>query len=221
MKRKWKYLLAVFLLAAGMLTGCAEKSVEPQNVQNEENAEAETAETEIREAEIAEAEVPETGTEEEEVPEAETAEAEVSETGTAEAEVPEAETVEAEAPEAQPTVSEDGTYTSKEEVAEYIFLYGHLPDNFITKKEAKAMGWISSEGNLGEAAPGKSIGGDYFGNFEGNLPEKEGREYHECDIDSEGGYRGAKRIVYSNDGLIYYTEDHYKTFELLYGEDRE
>lgn len=221
MKRKWKYLLAVFLLAAGMLTGCAEKSVEPQNVQNEENAEAESAETEIREAEIAEAEVPETGTAEEEVPEAETGEAEVSETGTAEAEVPEAETVEAEVPEAQPTVSEDGTYTSKEEVAEYIFLYGHLPDNFITKKEAKAMGWISSEGNLGEAAPGKSIGGDYFGNFEGNLPEKEGREYHECDIDSEGGYRGAKRIVYSNDGLIYYTEDHYKTFELLYGEDRE
>lgn len=116
-------------------------------------------------------------------------------------------------------ISEDGTYTSKEEVAEYLFLYGHLPDNFITKKEAKALGWVSSEGNLAEAAPGKSIGGDYFGNFEGNLPEKEGREYHECDIDSSGGYRGAKRLVYSNDGLIYYTEDHYETFELLYGEE--
>lgn len=201
MKRKWNYLLAVFLLAAGMLTGCAEKSVEPQNAQNEETAEAE---------------VPETGTVEEEVPETGTAEEEVPETGTAEEEVPEAEMQEA-----QPAVSEDGTYTSKEEVAEYIFLYGHLPDNFITKKEAKALGWISSEGNLGEVAPGMSIGGDYFGNFEGNLPEKEGREYHECDIDSDGGYRGAKRIVYSNDGLIYYTEDHYKTFALLYGEDRE
>ena len=116
-------------------------------------------------------------------------------------------------------LSEDGTYTSKEEVARYLFLYGHLPDNFITKKEAKALGWVSSEGNLGEVAPGKSIGGDYFGNFEGNLPEKEGREYHECDIDSDGGYRGAKRIVYSNDGLVYYTEDHYQTFELLYGEE--
>lgn len=116
-------------------------------------------------------------------------------------------------------VSEDGSYTSKEEVAEYIAAYGHLPGNFITKKEAKALGWVSSEGNLGEVAPGKSIGGDYFGNFEGNLPEKEGREYHECDIDSDGGYRGAKRIVYSNDGLIYYTEDHYETFELLYGEE--
>lgn len=116
-------------------------------------------------------------------------------------------------------ILEDSTYTSKEEVAEYLFLYGHLPDNFITKKEAKALGWVSSEGNLGEVAPGKSIGGDYFGNFEGNLPDKEGREYHECDIDSDGGYRGAKRIVYSNDGLIYYTEDHYGTFELLYGEE--
>ncbi len=116
-------------------------------------------------------------------------------------------------------IEETGTYTSKEEVAAYLHTYGHLPDNFITKKQAKALGWVSSEGNLGEVAPGKSIGGDYFGNFEGNLPEKKGREYHECDIDSSGGYRGAKRIVFSNDGLIYYTEDHYKTFVLLYGEE--
>lgn len=114
-------------------------------------------------------------------------------------------------------VSEDGGYTSKEEVAEYLYIYGHLPSNFITKKEAKALGWVSSEGNLGEVAPGKSIGGDYFGNYEGVLPE--GKDYHECDIDSDGGYRGAKRIVYSDDGCIYYTEDHYETFELLYGEE--
>ena len=110
-------------------------------------------------------------------------------------------------------------YTSKEEVAEYLYLFGHLPDNFITKKEAKALGWVSKEGNLGEVAPGKSIGGDYFGNYEGNLPEKKGRSYYECDIDSDGGYRGSKRIVFSDDGLIYYTEDHYETFDLLYGEE--
>jgi len=116
-------------------------------------------------------------------------------------------------------VEEDGEYTSKEEVAEYLYLYSHLPRNFITKKEAKALGWDSKEGNLGEVAPGKSIGGDYFGNFEGLLPEEEGRDYYECDIDSDGGYRGAKRIVFSNDGLIYYTEDHYESFELLYGEE--
>ena len=38
----------------------------------------------------------------------------------------------------------------------------------------------------------------------------------ECDIDYDGGYRGPKRLIYSNDGLVFYTEDHYKTFEQLY-----
>lgn len=118
-----------------------------------------------------------------------------------------------------PSVEEDGEYTSKEEVAEYIYLYGHLPSNYITKKEAKALGWDSKKGNLGEVAPGKSIGGDYFGNYEGLLPEVEGRDYYECDIDSDGGYRNEKRIIFSDDGLIYYTGDHYESFELLYGEE--
>ncbi len=116
-------------------------------------------------------------------------------------------------------INEDGVYTSKDEVADYIYQFGHLPSNFITKKEAKQLGWVSSEGNLVEVAPGKSIGGDHFGNYEGNLPEKVGRMYYECDINSDGKYRGAERIVYSNDGLIYYTKDHYNNFELLYGEE--
>ena len=119
----------------------------------------------------------------------------------------------------EPGISEDGTYTSKEEVAEYLYTYEHLPSNYITKKEAKKLGWVSSEGNLDEVAPGMSIGGDYFGNYEGTLPETDERDYYECDIDFDGTYRNAKRIVYSNDGLIYYTEDHYKSFELLYGEE--
>lgn len=116
-------------------------------------------------------------------------------------------------------IDENGTYTSKEEVAAYLHEYGHLPSNFITKKEAKKLGWVSNEGNLDEVAPGMSIGGDYFGNYEGILPETKGRDYYECDIDFDGTYRNAKRIVFSNDGLIYYTEDHYETFELLYGEE--
>lgn len=116
-------------------------------------------------------------------------------------------------------LEENGTYTSKDEVAEYLYLYGHLPSNFITKKEAKKLGWVSNEGNLDEVAPGMSIGGDYFGNYEGLLPEAAGRDYYECDIDFDGTYRNAKRIVFSNDGLIYYTEDHYESFELLYGEE--
>jgi hypothetical protein len=116
-----------------------------------------------------------------------------------------------------PALPEDGSYTSKEDVALYIHLYGHLPDNFITKKEAEALGWTG--GSLEKYAPGKSIGGSHFGNYEGLLPEKKGRSYTECDIDTVGrSSRGAKRIVFSNDGLIYYTEDHYASFELLYGE---
>ena len=121
--------------------------------------------------------------------------------------------------ESEGLVEESGEYTSKEEVAAYLNEFGHLPENYITKKEAQSLGWNSKEGNLDEVAPGKSIGGDYFGNYEGALPEADGRTYHECDIDYEGGHRNAKRIVYSDDGLIYYTEDHYETFELLYGEE--
>lgn len=117
-----------------------------------------------------------------------------------------------------PEILEEESYSSKEEVAEYLYLYGHLPPNFLTKNEAKDLGWVSSKGNLWEVAPGKSIGGDRFGNREGLLPTAKGRKYYECDIDFDGTYRGAKRIVYSNDGLIYYTEDHYESFELLYGE---
>lgn len=113
---------------------------------------------------------------------------------------------------------EDGSYTTKEDVALYLYQYGHLPQNFITKKEAQALGWEG--GSLEPYAPGKCIGGSRFGNYEGLLPEKDDREYTECDIDTLGAdQRGAKRIVFSNDGLIYYTEDHYESFELLYGEE--
>ena len=118
-----------------------------------------------------------------------------------------------------PAIDENGVYTSKDDVALYIHTYGHLPSNFITKKEAQALGW--SSGSLEKYAPGKSIGGDHFGNFEGLLPKKKGRSYTECDIDTMGAKsRGAKRIVFSNDGLIYYTDDHYETFTLLYGEEK-
>lgn len=117
-----------------------------------------------------------------------------------------------------PAIEEDGTYTTKEDVVRYIHTYGHLPENFITKKQAQALGWEG--GSLEPYAPGKCIGGSRFGNYEGTLPEKDGRTYTECDIDTLGASkRGGKRIVFSNDGLIYYTEDHYETFELLYGED--
>ena len=118
--------------------------------------------------------------------------------------------------EAELTVSEDGFYTSKEEVALYLHLSGRLPGNYITTTEAEAAGWVAKEGNLWEVAPGMSIGGSRFGNYEGQLPEEKGRTWQECDINFDGSYRGGERIVYSNDGLIYYTGDHYKSFEQLY-----
>ena len=113
-------------------------------------------------------------------------------------------------------IAEDGAYTSKDDVALYIHTYGRLPSNFLTKKDAQARGWESSKGNLQTVAPGMSIGGDRFGNREGLLPDKKGRQYYECDIDYEGGRRNAKRIVFSDDGLIFYTDDHYASFEQLY-----
>lgn len=117
---------------------------------------------------------------------------------------------------AEEKISEDGAYTGKDEVALYIHTFGKLPRNFITKKQAEKLGWVSKEANLWEAAPGMSIGGSHYGNYEELLPDKEGRRWTECDINFDGGYRGAERIIYSSDGLIYYTGDHYKTFEQLY-----
>lgn len=116
------------------------------------------------------------------------------------------------------SLPEDGVYTTKDDVALYIHSYGHLPDNFITKDEARDLGW--SGGALEPYAPGKCIGGSHFGNYEGLLPEADGRIYTECDINTMGAdSRGAERIVFSNDGLIYYTNDHYESFTLLYGEE--
>ena len=120
---------------------------------------------------------------------------------------------------AQMEIDEDGHYISKEEVALYLHTYGKLPSNFITKKEAEELGWKKKDGEAGQlhvVAPGMSIGGSSFGNYEGLLPEEKGRKYYECDINYVKGNRGAERIVYSNDGLIFYTGDHYESFEQLY-----
>lgn len=108
-----------------------------------------------------------------------------------------------------------GSYTSKEDVALYIHTYGCLPQNFVTKDEAEKAGW--SGGSVERYLPGMCIGGDRFGNREGLLPKANGRTWTECDINTLGADgRGAERIVFSNDGLIYYTGDHYESFELLY-----
>ena len=113
-------------------------------------------------------------------------------------------------------IDPDGYYYSKDDVALYIHTYGRLPENFVTKAEAEDAGW--SGGSVEKYIPGAAIGGNRFGNREGLLPDAPGRSWTECDINTNGASgRGAERIVFSNDGLIYYTSDHYESFEQLYG----
>lgn len=199
----YKKLAAVWLLLCVLLlTGCQQTAYLP------ETDIAETVSTEsiaVPETEFSETETIASETNEPET-EAVISDTEVLETEAQSYPAPEDETL-------LPSVEKDGSYTSPEDVAEYIHTFGTLPDNFITKKEAQALGWVSSEGNLWDVAPEKSIGGDYFGNREGLLPEG---NYHECDVNYTGGYRGSERIIYGDDGSIWYTNDHYQSFEQLY-----
>lgn len=111
-----------------------------------------------------------------------------------------------------PEATEEGPITDPQGIVDYLAVYGKLPDNFLTKNEAKALGWDSYVNYVGDVAPGMSIGGDRFGNYEGKLPTKKGRQYYECDCYYTGTKRNAYRLIFSNDGLYYYTEDHYETF---------
>lgn len=113
----------------------------------------------------------------------------------------------------------DEPITDPQQIVNYIDAYGCLPDNFITKNEAKKLGWDSSRNYVGEVAPGMSIGGDRFGNYEGLLPDKKGRTWYECDANYKGKKRGAQRVVFSSDGLYYYTDDHYESFTQMFPED--
>ena len=107
-------------------------------------------------------------------------------------------------------IRRDGEYDGKDEVAAYVRKFnGALPRNFITKNQARELGWQG--GPLEPFAPGKSIGGDHFGNYEHRLPDA---KYKECDIGTRGKPRGTKRLIFTRDGkVIYYTPDHYETFE--------
>lgn len=108
------------------------------------------------------------------------------------------------------SVVEDGEYISVDEVSNYIKEFHKLPSNFITKKEARALGWHG--GPLKEYAPGKSIGGDTFTNRQHILPDSDDK-YIECDINANGTSRGSERIVYNSGNFkVYYTPDHYDSF---------
>ena len=115
-----------------------------------------------------------------------------------------------------PTPVPEGPIIDPQSIADYLFAHGELPDNFITKKEARALGWDSSRNYVSDVAPGMSIGGDRFGNYEESLPVVKGRQYYEADCWYTGGRRNAYRIIYSDDGHVWYTEDHYQTFTELF-----
>lgn len=126
---------------------------------------------------------------------------------------PTAKPVRTEKPTAAPTdVPKQTAITAPQDIADYIFAHGTLPDNFLTKNEARQLGWDSSKNYVSDVAPGYSIGGDKFGNYEGLLPDASGRKWYEADANYTVGPRGAERILYSSDGLVYYTNDHYQTF---------
>ena len=103
--------------------------------------------------------------------------------------------------------------TNDEIVVKYLKEHGELPDYYITKSEAKSLGWVPSKGNLCEVAPGRAIGGDIWTNRQKSLPTKSGRKYFEADLNYNCGNRNADRVVFSNDGLVFVTHDHYRNFE--------
>lgn len=113
-------------------------------------------------------------------------------------------------------LDEDGIYTEKQDVAVYLHTYGHLPSNYITLQEAKDLGYRESEDNLGEIAKDKAIGGDVYENTDGMFPKEEGRTYRQCDVNVKDGKRGEERLIYSNDGLIFYSGDLFETYEQVY-----
>ena len=199
---RWVFTLLAAVLVLTGLVGCSSQDVETAldvAIEVLEVAEALEAESETEESDL----LPVTESSSE-------SQSPTEEIGTE---------IETEADKEEPVIDEDGHYTSKEEVALYIHTYGKLPSNFISKNEAEELGWKKKQGEAGQlhvVAPGMSIGGSRFGNYEGLLPEAKGRKYYECDINYVKGNRGAERIVYSNDGLIFYTGDHYESFEQLY-----
>ncbi|MDN0086408.1 ribonuclease domain-containing protein [Yersinia nurmii] len=102
--------------------------------------------------------------------------------------------------------------TQHEKVVKYLKQNNRLPGFYITKKQAREQGWNPKDGNLCQVLPGKAIGGDRFSNREGSLPKANNRIWREADVNYQCGHRGTDRLLYSNDGLIYLTQDHYKNF---------
>ncbi|RWR03629.1 hypothetical protein ED28_01180 [[Pantoea] beijingensis] len=103
------------------------------------------------------------------------------------------------------------TLTQQQRVARYLQQHQQLPDYYLTKNQARRQGWDPAKGNLCSLLPGKAIGGDRFSNREGLLPVQRGRIWFEADVNYQCGHRNADRLLYSSDGLIFVSTDHYRS----------
>jgi len=120
----------------------------------------------------------------------------------------------------QTDIDEDGYYYDVEHVVLYLDTYGELPHNFVTKDEARAAGWDG--GSVEDVLPDMAIGGDYFSDFDDNIPDVEGVKCYECDIDTHNyKNRGSRRLIYTTDGRYYYSHDHYESFIEIFVENGE
>lgn len=114
----------------------------------------------------------------------------------------------------KPSVSNNiDELTATAVVVFYVKEHRRLPDYYITKNEARQQGWNPAAGNLCDILPGRAIGGDVFSNREGRLPRSKGRRWFEADLNYTCGNRNADRLLFSNDGLVFITTDHYQTFD--------
>lgn len=101
--------------------------------------------------------------------------------------------------------------TEEKLVIDYVKANRKLPDYYLTKGEARSQGWVASKGNLCDVLPGRAIGGDKFSNREKTLPT--GAQYFEADVNYNCGRRNADRIVFTKNGDVWLTHDHYKSFQ--------
>lgn len=111
------------------------------------------------------------------------------------------------------TSTDISVLTNEKAVVSYVKQHHCLPDCYITKREARERGWNPAQGNICDVLPGRAIGGDRFGNRGHSLPDVPGRKWFEADINFDCGRRNADRLLFSSDGLVYVTKDHYRTFQ--------
>ena len=86
-----------------------------------------------------------------------------------------------------------------------------LPEYYITLSEAIKHGWQNGK-SPAKYFPNKMIAGGIYKNQNHHLPDAPNRIWYEADINYYEGKRNRHRILWSNDGLIFVTYDHYQTF---------